>query len=281
MEATAETLPLCNVDGADEGCLLSFIRERTRSFDNSLDVEDSTPSLVLELTATTVVAVFPSKIESGDGNGVTKAGVSATTSATTTGEVPLFEEDDELRNGGRDNGTATTTGGDTLGDTSTPEVASNTGVTTVVVLDSDNTLVFVCSTSALTTTLESAVGSVTRRTNDGREGLREFSPWLALAARRALSATCLECALLGSLLDRDSLLLRGGLCGTALSLSDLSLLSISASGGESTNISEADADSSEVAFKHTGSEASTGRVTDDIAEVEDSEPEDTVFSTDG
>lgn len=104
---------------------------------------------------------------------------------------------------------------------------------------------------------------------------------MARSAKRALSATRLECALRGSLLDRDSLLPRGSLCGTALSLSDPSLLSINASGGVSTNISEAEADCSEVAFKHTGSEASLGRVTDDIAELDDSELEDTMSSTDG
>lgn len=184
MEPTADMLPLCNVDGADEGCLLSVIIESTRSLADSLDVDDSIPSLVfaLELTATTVklfsevVTVFPSTIESGDGNGVTKAGVPATTSATTIGEAPLLEEDGEVRNGGGDNGTAITTVGDTMGDTSTSVVASTTGVTTAVALDSDSTLVFVWSASVLTTTLESAVGSVTRRTNGGRESLSEFSP---------------------------------------------------------------------------------------------------------
>jgi len=235
-------------------------------------VEASPAALALasKLTATTAVCssdveyvLFPT--ESGDGNGVTNAGASATTSATTTGDGTVATE---LRSCSEDSGTAITT--DSVGDiTAAAATGSVTGVTTAVVTDAcDNAPVLTGTTVGFTAVVSIVVGSVTRRTKGGRESLGESSPWLEPRdAFLDLSASLLEWALLGSLEDRERRLSRGSLCGTALS----SLLTpLCTASGVSTIISEVDVACTDVAPKHTGSDASIGRVTEDAATLEES-----------
>jgi len=214
------------------------------------------------------VELVLSETRSGDGNGVTNAGASATTSATTTGERAL---DKELRCCGGDSGTAITT--DSVGDNTTASATGSvTGVTTAVVLDAcDDTPVLTGTIVGSTALVGMVVGSVTRRINGGRVSLGEFSPWLEPRdAFLVLSASLLEWALLGSLVDRERRLPRGGLCGIALSSSPTPLCTVS---GVSTIISEVEVDCTDVAPKHTGSDASIGRVTEDTATLGESTPE--------